>query len=134
MAATGMMGIVEFAAGYAVHWGAVALLAIGLYTVATSGNLVKKVVGLNIFQSAVFLFYIAMGYAEDASAPIFAEGASRYSSPLPHVLILTAIVVSVATTALALALVVRVREAEGAIEEGGIGEGGGGPREGPRVG
>ncbi len=116
-----MMGLVEFAADYAVQWGAVALLATGLYIVATSGNLVKKVAGLNIFQSAVFLFYIAMGYAEDASAPIFAEGATRYSSPLPHVLILTAIVVSVATTALALALIVRVRETSNSIEENGIG-------------
>lgn len=115
-----MMGLVEFAGDYAVHWGAVALLATGLYMVATSGNLVKKVVGLNVFQSAVFLFYIAMGYAEDASAPIFAEGATRYSSPLPHVLILTAIVVSVATTALALALIVRVRETSDSIEENGI--------------
>ena len=113
--------MLEFVAGHAVQWGAVALLATGLYIVATSGNLVKKVVGLNVFQSAVFLFYIALGYAEGATAPIFTEGALRYSSPLPHVLILTAIVVSVATTALALALIVRVREASDSIEEDGIG-------------
>ena len=118
-----MTQMVEFVGGHAVQWGAVVLLTTGLYMVATSGNLVKKVVGLNVFQTAVFLFYIAMGYAADATAPIFAEGASRYSSPLPHVLILTAIVVSVATTALALTLIVRIRETADSIEEGGIGRG-----------
>ena len=107
-------------AGHALQWGAAALLAIGLYIVIAAGNLIKKVVGLNVFQTAVFLFFIQMAYVEGGTAPILIEGAVRYSNPLPHVLILTAIVVSVATTSLALALIVRVREAYGTIEEDDI--------------
>ncbi len=112
----------SFLSGHAVQWGAVVLLMTGLYIVMTRGNLIKKVVGLNIVQTAVFLLYISIGYVEDGTAPIVLEGAARYSNPLPHVLILTAIVVSVATTSLALALIVRIREAYGSIEEDEIRE------------
>ncbi len=93
------------------------LLMIGFYTVVARGNLVKKLIGLNIFQASVFLFYISMGKIIGGTAPIIVEGAAVYSNPLPHVLILTAIVVGVATSALGLALVVRIREAYGTIEE-----------------
>lgn len=93
------------------------LAMIGLYTVIARGNLIKKVIGLNIFQTSVFLFYISMGKVTGGTAPIAVEGAELYSNPLPHVLILTAIVVGVATTALALALTVRIREAYDSIEE-----------------
>jgi multicomponent Na+:H+ antiporter subunit C len=89
----------------------------GFYTVIASGNLVKKIVGLNIFQTSVFMLYISMGKVEGGTAPIVAEGISSYSNPLPHVLILTAIVVGVATTALGLSLVVRIKEAYGSVEE-----------------
>jgi len=78
---------------------------------------VKKLVGLNIFQTSVFLLYISMGKVAGGSAPILDPDIKVYANPLPHVLILTAIVVGVATTALGLALVVRIREAYGTIEE-----------------
>jgi multicomponent Na+:H+ antiporter subunit C len=90
----------------------------GLYVVVSRGNLVKKIVGLNIFQTSVFLFYISMGKIRGGTAPIEIAGESVvYSNPLPHVLILTAIVVGVATTAVGLAIIVRIREAYGTIEE-----------------
>ncbi|NNF77188.1 MAG: cation:proton antiporter subunit C [Rhizobiales bacterium] len=96
---------------------AIFLMMTGFYTVISRGNLVKKIVGLNIFQVSVFLIYISLSTVEGGVAPIYAEGVKVYSNPLPHVLILTAIVVGVATTALGLALVVRIKEAYGTIEE-----------------
>lgn len=99
------------------YWIVVVLMMIGLYIVIAQGNLVKKIVGLNIFQTSVFIFYISLSKVDGGTAPILAEGISLYSNPLPHVLILTAIVVSLATTALGLALVVRIKEAYGSIEE-----------------
>jgi len=105
---------------YLNYWIVFALMLIGLYATIASDNLVKKVVGLNIFQTSVFFLFITMGKVEGGTAPITGEGFSVFSNPLPHVLILTAIVVSVATTALALALVIRIREAYGSIEEADI--------------
>jgi multicomponent Na+:H+ antiporter subunit C len=99
------------------YWIVVVLMMVGFYTVISRGNLVKKIVGLNIFQVSVFVLYISMGVVDGGTAPILAPGIETYSNPLPHVLILTAIVVGVATTALGLALVVRIREAYGTIEE-----------------
>lgn len=100
------------------YWIVVFLMMLGLYTVVSRDNLIKKIVGLNIFQTSVFLLYISMGKVEGGTAPILGEGLTRpFSNPLPHVLILTAIVVGVATTALGLALVVRIREAYDTIEE-----------------
>ena len=99
------------------YWIVVVLMMIGFYLVVAHGNLVKKVVGLNIFQVSVFTFYISMSKVEGGTAPILAEGIEVYSNPLPHVLILTAIVVGVATTALAAALIVRIQKAYGTIEE-----------------
>lgn len=99
------------------YWIVVFLMLAGLYIVVASGNLIKKLVGLNVFQASVFLLYITMGKVEGGTAPILVEGVTVYSNPLPHVLILTAIVVGVATTALGLALVVRINEAYGSIEE-----------------
>jgi len=93
------------------------LMMAGFYTVISRGNLVKKIIGLNIFQTSVFILYISLGNIKGGAAPIIAEGVKVYSNPLPSVLILTAIVVGVATTALALALVVRIREAYGTVEE-----------------
>ena len=98
-------------------WVVVVLMMIGFYIVIAHGNLIKKIVGLTIFQTSVFIFYISMAKVEGGTAPILAEGISQYSNPLPHVLILTAIVVGIATTALALALTVRIKEAYGSIEE-----------------
>ncbi len=96
------------------------LLMAGLYIVIGRGNLVKKLVGLGILQTSVYLLYLAPGKIVGGTAPIVSESFSVYSNPLPHVLILTAIVVGVATLALGLALVVRIREAYGTIEEDDI--------------
>jgi multicomponent Na+:H+ antiporter subunit C len=93
------------------------LMMTGFYVVIARGNLVKKIVGLNIFQTSVFLLYISMGKVSGGTAPIVLAEGSSYSNPLPHVLILTAIVVGIATTALGLALVVRIKEAYGSVEE-----------------
>ncbi len=95
----------------------VVLMMIGFYTVIARDNLVKKLIGLGIFQVSVFMLYISIGYVAGGSVPILTEGVQLYSNPLPHVLILTAIVVGVATLALGLALVVRIREAYGTVEE-----------------
>ena len=103
--------------GIGVYVVIVFLMMTGLYVVIARGNLVKKLVGLNIFQTSVFFLYICIGFVDDASAPILTEGVERYSNPLTSVLILTAIVVGVATTALGLALVVRIRQAFGSVEE-----------------
>jgi len=103
-------------------WIVVALMMAGLYIVISRGNLVKQMVGLGIFQASVFILYIAMGKVEGGTAPIIAEGITTYSNPLPHVLILTAIVVGVATLAVGLALIVRIYEAHGTIEEDEIRE------------
>ena len=110
------------------YWIVVVLMMTGFYTVIISGNLVKKIVGLNIFQTSVFIFFISIGKVADGTAPIVREGAVAYSNPLPHVLILTAIVVGVATTALGLALVVRIQEAYGSVEEDDIYNTGGKPK------
>jgi multicomponent Na+:H+ antiporter subunit C len=99
------------------YWIVAFLMIAGLYIVIARGNLIKKLVGLNVFQASVFILYITMGKIEGGTAPIIAEGIKVYSNPVPHVLILTAIVVGVATTALGLALVVRINEAYGTIEE-----------------
>jgi multicomponent Na+:H+ antiporter subunit C len=106
--------------GHYNYWIFVVLMMVGFYTVIARDNLVKKIIGLGIFQVSVFVLYISMGYVEGGTAPILAEGYTRYSNPLPSVLILTAIVVGVATAALGLALVVRIREAYGSVEENEI--------------
>jgi multicomponent Na+:H+ antiporter subunit C len=98
-------------------WIVVILMMIGLYIVIAHGNLIKKLVGLTIFQTSVFIFYISMAKVDGGTAPILSDDIVQYSNPLPHVLILTAIVVGIATTALGLALVVRIKESYGSIEE-----------------
>ncbi|SLN76932.1 cation:proton antiporter subunit C [Oceanibacterium hippocampi] len=108
--------------GHFNYWIFVVLMMIGLYIVISRGNLVKKIVGLNVFQTSVFLLYISMGKIWDGTAPIVTDALMdgrpvAYSNPVPHVLILTAIVVGVATTALGLAFVVRIKESYGTIEE-----------------
>jgi multicomponent Na+:H+ antiporter subunit C len=104
-------------AGLYNYWIVVVLMMIGFYVVIAQGNLVKKIFGLNIFQVSVFVLYITMSKVDGGTAPILDDRYQVYSNPLPHVLILTAIVVGIATMALGLALVVRIREAYGTIEE-----------------
>lgn len=99
------------------YWVVILLMMIGFYIVIDAGNLMKKIIGLNIFQTSVFILYISQGKVAGGSAPILADNITVYSNPLPHVLILTAIVVGVATTALGLALIVRIKDAYGSIEE-----------------
>lgn len=99
------------------YWVVITLMMIGFYTVMASRNLVKTLIGLNIFQTSVFMLYISFGKMASGTAPILSESHTLYSNPLPHVLILTAIVVGVATTALGLALVVRIKDAFGAVDE-----------------
>jgi multicomponent Na+:H+ antiporter subunit C len=105
------------ASGHFSYLVTIFLMVAGLYIIIARTNLLKKLIGLAILQTSVYLLYIAPGKLLGATAPIVAEGFTRYSNPLPHVLILTAIVVGVATLALGLALVVRIREAYGTIEE-----------------
>lgn len=94
------------------------LMMTGLFIVIARANLIKKLIGLSIFQTSVFLFYISLGKVAGGTAPILdGNSGTLYSNPLPHVLILTAIVVGVATTALGLALILRINEAFGSIEE-----------------
>lgn len=99
------------------YWIVIFLAMAGLYIVIARGNLIKKLVGLNVFQASVFVLYISFGKIFGGTAPILDKAYDTYSNPLPHVLILTAIVVGVATTALGLALVVRIRKEYGTIEE-----------------
>jgi multicomponent Na+:H+ antiporter subunit C len=107
------------------------LMMVGLYAVIATGNLVKRLVGLSIFQTSVFLLYISISKVFGGAPPIFdykdlvydrLDANAVYSNPLPHVLILTAIVVGVATLSVGLALVVRIREAYGSIEDDAIAE------------
>ena len=93
------------------------LMVAGLYIVVARSNLIKKLVGLSIFQTSVYLLYLAPAKILGGTAPILNPEFELYSNPLPHVLILTAIVVGVGTFALGLALVVRINEAYGTIEE-----------------
>ena len=103
--------------GHFTYFITVFLMIAGLFIVIARGNLIKKLVGLSIFQTSVYLLYIAPGKLVGGTAPILSDAFTVYSNPLPHVLILTAIVVGVATLALGLALVVRIREAYDCIEE-----------------
>ena len=116
----------EFILGHMNYWLFIVLMLTGLYIVIAKGNLLKKIVGLNVFQVSVFMMYISIGKVTGGTAPILPYDVTGhinldaeivYSNPLPHVLILTAIVVGVATTSLGLALVVRIREDYGTIEE-----------------
>ena len=102
------------------YWVVIALSMLGMYVVMANPNLVMKIIGLNIFQTAVFILYISVGKLEGGTAPILSDAFTVYANPLPHVLILTAIVVGVATTALALALAVRIYRAYQTIEEDDI--------------
>ena len=101
------------------YWVFAVLLMIGFYAVIAKLNLIKKLIGLSLFQAAVFLLYITMGKVEGGTAPIFTDNTvdQLYSNPLPQVLILTAIVVGISTLALGLGIVVRIKEEYDTIEE-----------------
>ena len=117
------------------YWVVIFLMMVGFYILISRGNLIKKIVGLNVFQTSVFMLYISLGKITEGTPPILIEGHGGedahgavtdahgavaevvYSNPLPHVLILTAIVVGIATTSVGLALAVRIKEAYGTLEE-----------------
>ena len=99
------------------YWVVIVLMMAGLYIMIARQNLIKKMIGLSVFQTSIFYLYIGIGKVSGGTAPILAEGITSYSNPVPHVLILTAIVVGVATTAVGLALIVRIHEEYGTIEE-----------------
>ena len=98
------------------YWVVIVLMMTGFYIVIARDNMLKKLIGLNIFQTSVFLLYISMGKVQGGTAPIIEEGFEVYANPLPSVLILTAIVVGIATTSVGLALVVRIYDAYGTVE------------------
>ena len=104
------------------YWAAIVLAMIGLYAVIAPSNLIKKLIGLGMFQTAIFLIYITAGKVEGGTAPIIDGAYEIYSNPLPHVLILTAIVVAVSTLAVGLALTVAIKRAYGTVEEDEIDE------------
>ena len=106
--------------GHFNYWIVILLMMMGLYIVIASSNLIKKVIGLSVFQVSVFIMYITFGKITEGSPPIITENVDIYSNPLPHVLILTAIVVGVATTSVGLALIVRIQESYGSIDENDI--------------
>ena len=115
----------NFIYGHLPYWLFIILMLSGLFIVVSRGNLIKKIVGLNIFQTSVFMFYISIGKMKGGTAPILLDKAANnsaviYSNPLPHVLILTAIVVGIATTALGLALIIKIREEYDTVEEDDI--------------
>ena len=114
--------MIEFVEGYFPYWMCFLLLSIGLYGILFKRNLLKKVVGLTIFQASIILFFIILAYKEGGTVPVLKEGldsdlVSGYINPLPHALMLTAIVVGVATVGVALALLIRVYEDFGTIDE-----------------
>jgi len=111
-----MTGI-DFILAHYNYSASIILMALGFYIVISRGNLIKKIVGLNLFQVSVFMLYISIGKVSGGTAPILTGKPELFSNPLPHVLILTAIVVGVATTAIGLALIVRIKDAYGVIEE-----------------
>ena len=99
------------------YWVVIFLFVFGLYMTMTQPNLIKKLIGISILQTSVFIFFIGIAYQSASLPPIAVTEDVSYSNPLPHVLILTAIVVAVSTTAVGLALVVRMQRAFGSIDE-----------------
>jgi len=111
------MTLIQDIIGQYNYWITIFLMVAGLYIVVAKSNMIKTLLGLAVFQTSVYLLYLSPGKILGGTPPILDENFAVYSNPLPHVLILTAIVVGVATLALGLALVVRVNEAFGTIEE-----------------
>ena len=112
-----MSDVLSIPHGHFNQWITIFLMVAGLYIVIARGNMVKKLVGLSLFQTSVYLLYIAPGKILGGTPPILDDRFTIYANPLPHVLILTAIVVGIATLALGFALVIRINEAYGTIEE-----------------
>lgn len=114
--------MIDYILGHINYWLIIAVMMVGLYTLISRANLIKKLAGLAMFQTAVILFYVSLGKVAGGTVPIVADGYSVYSNPLPQVLMLTAIVVGVATTALGFALVIRIKDAYDSVNEDQIDE------------
>ncbi len=110
------------------YWIYILLMMIGLYAMLSQNNLVKKIIGMSIFQTAIIVFYVSIGAKKDATIPIIEHGhghgaasqaisALQYVNPLPHVLMLTAIVVAVSTLGVALAIILGIHRQYGTLEE-----------------
>lgn len=112
--------MIELISNHYNYWVSIVLMMIGLYIVIDHTNLFKKLIGLNIFQTSVFIMFISMGKVDGGTAPILEEGYKLYSNPLPQVIILTAIVVSVATIAVGLSLVVSINRRYQTVDEAEI--------------
>ena len=119
-------GVIEVVVSRINYWVYIALMMIGLYGIITKNNIMKKIIGLSILQTAVILFFVSIGAKRDATIPIIdhtnasahtAISATHFINPLPHVLMLTAIVVAVATLGVALALAIKVHKQYGTLEE-----------------
>ncbi|QKX03049.1 cation:proton antiporter [Wolbachia endosymbiont of Litomosoides sigmodontis] len=93
------------------------LMMLGLYTVINDRNLIKKMIGVSVFQASVLLFYISLGYIKSSLPPILVSNSHSYSNPIPHVLMLTAIVVGIATFSVGLSMAVRIEEKYGVIDQ-----------------
>jgi Multisubunit Na+/H+ antiporter, MnhC subunit len=117
-----VIGLVELLSTRYNYLAMVVLVAAGLYLVIGDRNLLKKIIGMNLFQTGIFLFFITAAVVDGGRPPVIEEGVETYVSPLPHVLILTAIVVGVSLTAVALTLVVRIYSEYGTLREDLIGE------------
>lgn len=109
--------MIEYLLGHANYLLIIGIMMVGLYTLMSRAHLIKKMAGLAVFQTAVILFYVSLGKVNGGSAPIITDNITVYSNPLPQVLMLTAIVVGVATTAVGFALIIRIKEAYGTLEE-----------------
>ncbi|MEM1346104.1 MAG: cation:proton antiporter subunit C [Pseudomonadota bacterium] len=112
-----MNGLIGTIVEHYNYWITIALMMMGLYIVVAKSNMIKTLIGMAIFQTTVYLLYLSPGKIVGGTAPITAKQFEVYANPLPHVLILTAIVVGVASLAMGLALTVRIYEAYGTIEE-----------------
>lgn len=105
---------------YYNYWVCIILMMVGFYGVMAKTNLVKKAISLGLFQTGILVFYITIGKIEGGTGPVTVHpplGEAIYSNPLPHALMLTAIVVGVATLAVAMALVINIREKYGSIDD-----------------
>ena len=123
------MSVMEFIVSRLNYWIYIILMMIGLFAMISKKNLIKKLIGMSIFQTAIILFYVSMGVKESSNIPILEHGVSHaaghaesiraedYANPLPHVLMLTAIVVGVATLGVGLAIVQKIYQQFGSIEE-----------------
>ncbi|WP_347938605.1 Na+/H+ antiporter subunit C [Rickettsia oklahomensis] len=105
---------------HSIYFFALILLTNGLFIMLTSHNYIHKIIGLGIFQSSVLIFYLSLGKVKTGVAPILQEGIIIYTSPLPHVLMLTAIVVGFATLSVALSLIYQIYKHFGTISESEI--------------